>query len=126
MRMFEKCTSLKSLYLSNFDTSSVKSFGQMFYGCTSLKYLDISNFYFDNYDYNNDWTNGNIFYNLAELEYINIYNVQDSKGFINNELNNKDGLYVCQKDNAFITNSNIINKCFIQTTFPNNPRYADG
>lgn len=41
---FEGCTSLKTLDLSNFNTSSAQSMERMFYGCTSLKALDLSSF----------------------------------------------------------------------------------
>ena len=42
--MFYNCSSLKSLNLSNFETSKATSFGLMFYNCNSLKFLDLQNF----------------------------------------------------------------------------------
>ncbi len=42
--MFMGCSSLESLDLSSFDTSSVKRMGGMFLGCSSLKTLDLSSF----------------------------------------------------------------------------------
>lgn len=42
--MFEGCTSLTSLNLSNFDTSKVIYMGGMFANCSSLVSFDISNF----------------------------------------------------------------------------------
>ena len=42
--MFSDCTSLKSLNLSNFDTSKVVDMKRMFNDCASLKSLDISSF----------------------------------------------------------------------------------
>ena len=42
--MFEGCSSLTSLDLSNFDTSKVVNMSDMFYGCSSLTSLDLSNF----------------------------------------------------------------------------------
>ena len=42
--MFNRCSSLKSLDLSNFDTSSVISMYKMFSGCSSLNSLNLSNF----------------------------------------------------------------------------------
>ena len=42
--MFYECTSLESLDLSNFDTSSVTNMAFMFYRCSSLKSLDLSKF----------------------------------------------------------------------------------
>ena len=40
--MFDTCTQIESLNLSNFNTSLVKSMYQMFYDCNQLKSLDIS------------------------------------------------------------------------------------
>ena len=45
--MFANCSSLTSLDLSNFNTSKVSGTYQMFVGCTSLNHLDISNFTFN-------------------------------------------------------------------------------
>jgi len=42
LRMFDGCSSLTSLDLSNFDTSKVTNMTQMFYGCSSLTSLDVS------------------------------------------------------------------------------------
>ena len=42
--MFSGCSSLKSIDLSNFDTSKVTDMGYMFSGCYSLEYIDLSNF----------------------------------------------------------------------------------
>ena len=46
--MFWGCMSLKSLDLSNFNTSKVTKMSQMFYGCMGLKSLQISNFNTEN------------------------------------------------------------------------------
>ena len=42
--MFYGCSSLTSLDLSNFNTSSVTDMGEMFYGCSNLTSLDMSSF----------------------------------------------------------------------------------
>ena len=42
--MFQNCSSLTSLDLSNFNTSNVTSMNSMFYYCSSLTSLDLSNF----------------------------------------------------------------------------------
>ena len=42
--LFYGCTSLKELDLSNFNTDNVTDMSYMFYNCSSLKRLDISNF----------------------------------------------------------------------------------
>ena len=41
--MFYECSGLTSLDLSNWDTSQVTSMSEMFSGCTSLASLDLSN-----------------------------------------------------------------------------------
>ena len=40
--MFQDCTSLTSLTLSNFNTSNVTNMNYMFYNCTNLGFLDLS------------------------------------------------------------------------------------
>ena len=42
--MFNKCSNVKTLDLSKFDTSNVTSMGSMFESCSSLTSLDLSNF----------------------------------------------------------------------------------
>ena len=42
--MFFGCSSLKELNLSNFNTNNVTDMGFMFSGCSSLKELNLSNF----------------------------------------------------------------------------------
>ena len=63
--MFDGCTSLKSLSLSNFDTSNVEFFDYIFYGCNSLKSLDISNF-----DISNEKSISHDFENCNSLNFI--------------------------------------------------------
>ncbi len=42
--MFRGCSSLRSLDVGNFDTSQVTNMSEMFGGCSSLRSLDVSNF----------------------------------------------------------------------------------
>ena len=42
--MFNGCSSLISLNLSNFDTSKVQSMYAMFYDCNNLEYINLKNF----------------------------------------------------------------------------------
>ena len=42
--MFYGCSALKSLDLTNFNTANVTNMGNMFYGCSALKSLDLTNF----------------------------------------------------------------------------------
>ena len=46
--MFERCSSLKKLNISNFNTSSVTNMGSMFERCSSLEELILSNFITNN------------------------------------------------------------------------------
>ena len=46
--MFYACSSINQLDLSNFNTNKVKNMYNMFNGCSSLKELNISNFNFKN------------------------------------------------------------------------------
>ena len=46
--MFNYCKNIKSLDLSNFDTSSVKTMQSMFQSCTNLESLNISSFNTEN------------------------------------------------------------------------------
>ena len=43
-RMFFGCSSLTELNLSNFNTNYANNIEYMFYGCSSLKELNLSNF----------------------------------------------------------------------------------
>ena len=47
-RMFEGCSSLQELDLSNFNTNNVTDMSFMFCGCSSLRELDLSNFNTEN------------------------------------------------------------------------------
>ena len=42
--MFEFCAKLTSLIIYNFATKEATDMSFMFYGCTDLKYLDVSSF----------------------------------------------------------------------------------
>ena len=42
--MFYGCSSLKEINLSNFNTNNVINMSCMFYGCSSLKEINLSNF----------------------------------------------------------------------------------
>ena len=42
--MFYGCSSLKELNLNNFNTNNVTDMRSMFYGCSSLKELNLNNF----------------------------------------------------------------------------------
>ena len=46
--MFYGCSSLKELNLSNFNTNNVTNMNGMFYDCSSLKQINLSNFNINN------------------------------------------------------------------------------
>ena len=67
--MFYECSSLKELNLSNFNTDKVKYMSDMFNGCSSLKILNLINFKINHYT-----DIFNIFLNCISLEELNISN----------------------------------------------------
>ena len=44
LEMFNKCSSLKELDISNFSTNNVTNMKGMFHGCSSLNEINLSNF----------------------------------------------------------------------------------
>ena len=81
--MFTDCTSLISLNLSNFITSSSQNFNQLFSGCINLEYIDISNF-----DISQANTIFYLFYDCRNLKYVNLNNlIEGEPEFIFNILN---------------------------------------
>ena len=76
--MFYECSALKTLYLSNFDTRAVEDMSGMFNQCTSLISLDLSNF-----DTNNVKTMGWMFTNCKCLSNITLpINFGQNTGYI--------------------------------------------
>ena len=80
--MFERNTSLQTLYLPNFDTSSLTDMDYIFNGYSSLKYIDISN----------------------------IKDSKNLLKFAVSELNSKESLTVCQND-TINNNPSAPNNC---------------
>ena len=64
--MFDRCSKLNSLDLSTFDTSNVTNMGSMFSGCSNLTSLNISKF-----NTSNVTTMNHMFYNCSGLNSIN-------------------------------------------------------
>ena len=109
--MFSGCSKLIELDLSLFDTSSVIDMHDMFYGCEQLKLIDL-------YDTKMDKiiTAHNMFKHNDNLKYIDLLKVKDS--YINiteSEINLKDNLTICQKDDIII-NTNAEYKCCYYNT----------
>ena len=79
----------------------------MFYGCKTLKVLDISHFNLDNTT-NHD----SIFGNVNSLRYINLYYVEDKNKIIQNSaLSNLNNLIVCQKEEEILPTNTDNKKC---------------
>ena len=64
--MFYECTSISEINLSNFDTSNVTYMGAMFSGCSNLNSLNLSNF-----DTSNVTNMGYMFYGCSNLNSLN-------------------------------------------------------
>ena len=71
--MFYYCSSLTSLDLSNFDTSNVTNMSYMFDGCRSLTSLDLSSF-----DTKQVTNIGSMFYHCSSLTSLDLSNFDTS------------------------------------------------
>jgi surface protein len=65
--MFYDCSDITKLYLSNFDTSNVTDMSGMFYGCNNLTSLDVSKF-----DTGNVTTMYGMFWNCSNLTTLDV------------------------------------------------------
>ena len=103
--MFYKCSSLTSLNLSNFNTSQVISMNNMFYECSSLTSLNLSNFNISQVKNKN-----NMFYNCDNLGYINFNNFNERKKVNCNKMfyNVPNNIVICI--NESITQSKILSQ----------------
>ena len=72
--MFQSCSNLTSLDLSNFDTSNVTDMYGMFTDCNSLTLLDVSNF-----DTKNVTSMESVFYGCTNLTSLDVSNFDTSK-----------------------------------------------
>ena len=72
--MFYECSSLKSLDLSNFNTSKMTAAAYMFQGCSSLKSLNLSNF-----DTSNIQVANGMFKGCSSLKSLDLSNFNTSK-----------------------------------------------
>ena len=72
--MFENCSNLTSLNLSNFNTSKVTDMGYMFFNCSNLKTLDLSNF-----DTSNVTNMRSMFYYCSNLKTLDLSNFDTNK-----------------------------------------------
>jgi len=67
--MFYNCSSLNTLDVSNWDTSNIIEMSYMFYGCKALTILDVSNWNTSNFRIMN-----NMFYNCTGLTTLDVSN----------------------------------------------------
>ena len=65
--LFYKCSSLKEIKLSSFNTNNVKNMSNMFYDCSSLKEINLSSF-----NTNNVTNMSSMFYSCSSLKEINL------------------------------------------------------
>ena len=78
MGMFQHCSSLTSLDLSNFDTSNVTSFEVMFNACWSLTSLDLQSF-----DTSKVTNMDSMFSNCSKLKTIYVSNLWNTSNVTN-------------------------------------------
>ena len=107
--MFDGCSSLKSIGLSNFSTSNVEDMEHMFFGCNSLESIGLSNFNtsrvsnmnlmfngcysltslnLSNFNTSNLATMHSLFFNCSSLKSIDLSNFDTSKVYDMNSMFN--------------------------------------
>ena len=106
--MFYNCSSLKSLDLTNFNISQVSNMTSMFYNCKNLSFLNLSNFDTSGVNEKNE-----MFYNCSSLNVINIFNFNISN--IYNLTSIFNGYQNSEYININIYNSNIEKEIFLLT-----------
>ena len=72
--MFDGCSALKSLDLTNFNTAKVTDMGNMFYGCSALTSLDLTNFNTANVEFMYY-----MFYGCSALKSLDLTNFNTAK-----------------------------------------------
>ena len=118
--MFNNCSSLTSLNLSNFNTSNVTNMNNMFAYCYGLKSLDLSHFNTSNVtniDSMFSWC-----YNLEELD-IHNFNVNNNIEYVNCMFEGCNILHTLRLDNC---GYDTINKIINSASFPTGQVNVDG
>ena len=90
--LFQGCSSLTSLDLTDFDMSSVTQMGHMFYGCTKLQTINLNNFNGNKLMYYTD-----IFYKVPDNVIVCIQDIPNNRKLLD-LLQNKPGFI---KDNVY-------------------------
>ena len=80
--MFYQCTNLTSVDLSNFNASKVTAINYMFSGCTNLAYVNLSN-----WNTSNVTSMNNVFYQCTNLASINLSN------FVTSNVTSMNGMF---------------------------------
>ena len=95
--MFDSCTDIVWIDLSNFNTSSFSVINNMFSGCTSLQSLDLSNFDTSRVNYMSD-----IFSGCTSLQSLNLFNYKGNDIF--NSIETQITLNICTNNPNLIEN----------------------
>ena len=97
--MFNNCSTLTSLNLSNFNTAKVTDMSSMFEGCTKLASLDLSNFNTEKVMYMS-----NMFYNCSALTSLDLRKFNTAKVTeMNNMFYNCSALTTIYASDKFVT-----------------------
>jgi len=111
--MFCKCSSLKLIDISSFNTSSVECMNDMFKDCSKLTSLDLSNFNLESIFIMNS-----MFYGCHKLKFINFYNYKEDSlnKLIDFFYDTPKDLIICINKGTnlnLLTYHLIFQKCFI-------------
>ncbi len=99
--MFYECSSLKNINISNFNTKNVNNMGCMFWGCSSLTDLNLSHFITDNVTYMEG-----MFFKCSSLTNLNV-----SKFNTQNIADMKDMFFGCSSLTKIIISNKNRKKC---------------
>ena len=116
--MFFNCSSLKNLDLSNFNTKNVTDMRSMFYNCSSLKELDLSKFNTNNVTYMSNMFDSCSSLTKLDLSQFNTDNVTDMIWMFYNCFKNNATL-ICQAS----TIKKITDKGGLRLTIQNENKY---
>ena len=99
--MFNGCSALTSLDLTNFNTAKVVNMGNMFYGCSALTSLDLTNFNTANVTYMDNMFNG-----CSALTSLDLTNFNTAKvTHMNNMFEGCSALTTIYASDKFVTDN---------------------
>ena len=105
---FSGCVGLKEIDLSFLDTSSLIDIHDMFYGCSNLEVIDLYGLNLDKII-----TAHNMFKDDNNMKYIDLLKLANSYlNFTESELNKKDNLTICQREDIIINTNAKYNCCY--------------